>query len=593
MRDLEAFWKAPQEPGAVWQVALFLLPMWIEPEELEEEGPEEEGPEEAGKTEARLAVVWTALCLDLGSGEIAMSRIADAPEGSLAVGAMSDLARRTGSRPERIQVSDLEVAEKIRSALGGQADTRVELRDDLLELRSVFNAFREHIAGNDLPGYLTVREVTVERVAAFAQAAAGFFTAAPWLLLGPADLVEIEAPPDLRIRLYLFGKSNPKGLLAFLSGEDVPEPELPWSLLFVPAERIPLDDLELWTRHRLPLGRPGVYPFLFYPRVEEIERPDPWQLSLFEGLLRLFAGLTEEEVDRGEVEREVETADGPLRFRLRVPGLPVGHHETNETDEVEEEVESEAWQRAEALLDDQPGGTRRSVLLARRALEIWPDCALAYVALGEAVQDIEAALGFFRQAVAAGRRALGTEVLEAPGEIPEAAMGYLTALHALADALHQAGRSEEAVESLRELLRLDPLDPGKARYLLVDCLLRLRRHEDLQELLGRYRDASAFWNWPKALLAFRLHGDSPASRDLLKTALQANRFVPQALAEPLPGRFPSGLSRLIRTGSEEEAYAYAAEGRAAWEATPGAFEWLAARGGGRPEETKRGEGRKK
>jgi tetratricopeptide (TPR) repeat protein len=588
MRDLKAFWEAPQEPGAVWQVALFLLPMWLEPEELEEKSD----------AEARLVVVWTALCLDLGSGEIAMSRIADAPEGSLAVGAMSDLARRTGNRPERIQVSDLEVAEKIRAALGpwadlsGTAEPKVELRDDLLELRSVFNAFREHIAGNDLPGYLTVREVTVERMAAFARAATGFFAAAPWLLLGPADLVEIEAPPDLRIRLYLFGKSNERGLLAFLSGEDVLEPELPWSLLFVPAERIPLDDLELWTRHRLPLARPGAYPFLFYPRVEEIERPDAWQLGLFEGLLRLFAGLTQEEVDQGEVEREVETADGPVRFRLRVPGLPVGHEETDEGDESDE-VESEAWRRAEKLLDDEPSGTRRSVLLARRALEIWPDCALAYVALGEAVQDSEAALGFFRQAVAAGRRALGTEALEASGEIPEAAMGYLTALHALADTLHQAGRSEEAVEPLRELLRLDPLDPGKARYLLVDCLLHLRRHQDLQELLWRYRDASAFWNWPKVLLTFRLHGDSAASRDLLKAALQANRFVPQALAEPLPGRFPSGLSRLIRTGSEEEAYAYAAEGRAAWEATPGALEWLAARAAGTPEETKRGKGRKK
>lgn len=583
MRDLKGFWEAPQEPGAVWQVALFLLPMWIEPEE---EGPEEEGPGEKGKAEARLAVVWTALCLDLGSGEIAMSRIADAPEGSLAVGALLELARRTGNRPERIQVSDLEVAEKIRAALGGQAGTRVELRDDLLELRSVFNAFREHIAGNDLPGYLTVREVTVERVAAFARAAAGFFTAAPWLLLGPADLVEIEAPPDLRLRLYLFGKSNEKGFLAFLTGEDVLEPELPWSLLFVPAERIPLDDLELWTRHRLPLARSESYPFLFYPRVEEIERPDSWQLGLFEGLLRLFAGLTQEEVDRGEVEREVETADGPVRFRLRVPGLPVGHDGTDE-------VEIEAWRRAEKLLDDEPSGTRRSVLLARRALEIWPDCALAYVALGEAVQDIEAALGFFRQAVAAGRRALGAEALEAPGEIPEMAMGYLTALHALADALHQAGRSEEAVEFLRELLRLDPLDPGKARYLLVDCLLLLRRHQDLQELLWRYRDASAFWNWPKALLAFRFHGDSPASRDILKASLQTNRFVPQALSQPLPGKFPSGFSRLIRTGSEEEAYAYAAEGRAAWEVTPGALEWLATRAGGLLEETKKKRGRKK
>lgn len=588
MRDLEGFWRVPQEPGAVWQVALFLLPMWIEPEKPEE-------PEEEGEAEARLAMVWTALCLDLESGQIAMSRIADAPEGSLAVGALPELARRTGNRPERIQVSDLEVAEKIRAALGAQADTRVELRDDLLELRSVFNAFREHIAGNDLPGYLTVPGVTVEQVVAFAQAAAGFFVAAPWLLLGPADLVEIETP-DLRLRLYLFGKSNEKGLLAFLSGEDFlevavvePEPELPWSLIFVPPDRIPLEDLELWTRHRLPLPRFDAYPFLFHPYANEIERPDTWQLALVEGLLRLFAGLTQEEVDRGEVEREVETVDGPVRFHLRVPGLPVSD------DEIKELAgqDPDSRQRAERLLDNEHSGTRRSALLAQRALEIWPDCALAYVALGGATQDSEAALDFFRQAVAAGRRALGTEALEGAGEIPEAATGYLTALYALADTLHEAGRSEEAVEPLQELLRLDPLDPGKARYLLVDCLLRLRRHEDLQELLGRYRDASAFWNWPRALLTFRLQGDSPASREVLQAVLRANSFVPQALSEPLPGRFPSALSRLIRTGSEEEAYAYAAEGRAAWEATPGALEWLAARAEELPKESKKGKGRKK
>ena len=101
-RGLDGFWEAPQEPGAVWQVDLFHLPLWVKAEEGDE---------------PRLEMVWAAFGLDLPTGEIAMSRMAGAPEGALAVDALPELARRTGYRPERIQVTDLEVADKIRTAL--------------------------------------------------------------------------------------------------------------------------------------------------------------------------------------------------------------------------------------------------------------------------------------------------------------------------------------------------------------------------------------------------------------------------------------------------------------------------------------------
>ena len=295
-RGLEGFWEAPQEPGSVWQVDLFHLPLWIQAEEGDE---------------PRLEMVWAAFALDLPSREIAMSRVASAPEGALAVDALPELARRTGYRPERIQVTDLEVADKVRSALAdpGRAATEVELRDDLLDLRTVFEIYREQI------------------------------------------------------------------------------------------------------------GRSG------------------------------------------------DSAD---------------------------------------------------------------------------------------------------------------ASRYQAALYRCAEALHDAGRHSEAIEPLREFLRLDRIDSPKARYLLTDSLLHLRRHEDLAELLSRYRDASAFWTWPRVLLAFRLQGDSPEVRGLLNEALRRNRFVPQALLEPSSG-YPSLSSRLIPTGSKEEAQAYAFESRAVWEATPGALEWLAAR----------------
>jgi tetratricopeptide (TPR) repeat protein len=295
-RGLEGFWEAPQEPGSVWQVDLFHLPLWVKAEEGDE---------------PRLEMIWAAFALDLPTGEIAMSRVASAPEGALAIDALPELARRTGYRPERIQVTDLEVADKVRSALAdpGRAATEVELRDDLLKLRTVFEIFREQV------------------------------------------------------------------------------------------------------------GRSG------------------------------------------------------------------GTADTSK---------------------------------------------------------------------------------------------YQAALYRCAEMLHDAGRHAEAVEPLQELLRLDRVDSLRARYLLTDSLLHLRRHQDLAELLSRYRDASAFWTWPRVLLAFRVQGDSSEVRGLLNDALRRNRFVPKALLEPTHS-FPSLSSRLIPTGSEEEAQAYAFESRAVWEATPGALEWLAAR----------------
>jgi hypothetical protein len=77
------------------------------------------------------------------------------------------------------------------------------------------------------------------------------------------------------------------------------------------------------------------------------------------------------------------------------------------------------------------------------------------------------------------------------------------------------------------------------------------------------------------LLAFRVQGDSPVARELLAKARRANGFVPAALLAP-PSAPPSLSSRLIPTGSEVEAHLYVAEGRAVWEATPGALDWLAA-----------------
>src|SRR5215468_10055981 len=79
----------------------------------------------------------------------------------------------------------------------------------------------------------------------------------------------------------------------------------------------------------------------------------------------------------------------------------------------------------------------------------------------------------------------------------------------LAHSLWAAGRREEAVRHLQDMLRLNPHDNQGVRYTLAGFLLFLDRDDDLARLLQQYDEASAAWVYTKALLAFRQHGDTP------------------------------------------------------------------------------------
>lgn len=75
-------------------------------------------------------------------------------------------------------------------------------------------------------------------------------------------------------------------------------------------------------------------------------------------------------------------------------------------------------------------------------------------------------------------------------------------------------------------------------------------------------------------LDFRKHGDSSAAGKSLKAALDENKRVPAYLL----GRkeMPRSLPGHYGFGDDNEAVLYAHGNRAAWKATPGALEWVAA-----------------
>ncbi|HBI45607.1 MAG TPA: hypothetical protein DDY78_22560 [Planctomycetales bacterium] len=144
-----------------------------------------------------------------------------------------------------------------------------------------------------------------------------------------------------------------------------------------------------------------------------------------------------------------------------------------------------------------------------------------------------------------------------------------------ANDLWVAGRRDEAVSQLQEMLRLNPGDNSGARYTLAAYLLFLDRDDDLEKLLHQYPDdATSAWAYTTALLAFRRHGDTLETRRLLKTAKQSNKHVPAYL---LGDKFPLAESPgYYRPGSETEALHYIGSAMAAWKSTPGAVAWLRA-----------------
>src|SRR5215472_2687679 len=104
---------------------------------------------------------------------------------------------------------------------------------------------------------------------------------------------------------------------------------------------------------------------------------------------------------------------------------------------------------------------QRRVQLAKGALAVCPDCADPYVLLAEHATGRKEALRLYEQGVAAGERALGAEAFQRDvghfwGVLET--RPYMRARLGLAHSLWTAGRRDEAVAHLQDMLRLNPGD---------------------------------------------------------------------------------------------------------------------------------------
>lgn len=215
--------------------------------------------------------------------------------------------------------------------------------------------------------------------------------------------------------------------------------------------------------------------------------------------------------------------------------------------------------------------------LARDAVTLSADCAMAHVLLGDLATSRPESETHYRAGIAAGKRALGSIVLERHagqiGRIPEA-RGYLMSHRGLLQCLVDMGRHDEALAECELLAHLDERDTIIARFIHLDLLITLGRFDEARRLCDRYRE-EAYSGWPyfRALIAFGDTGDSPAARKLLAEAIDANPHVPRLM---LSGEQVEPAELLVDVGGEDEAALYVRDSRASWLDVPGALAWLRA-----------------
>ncbi|MHB1034380.1 MAG: DUF6930 domain-containing protein [Pirellulales bacterium] len=395
-----------------------------------------------------------------------------------------------------------------------------------------------------------------------------------------------------------------------------------WQVVFEPITTIPPKDADLWEEHDLPVASPEAYPFALHREASgKITRPGTSDLAFLVALLKAFSETSEAEIDTGRWNKVVPTGKGAVEVTLAIPDLiePPSFQEwmkrgfspdrranermfadmnryfaehpaasidaMNEAtsrlfvgkkiDELVTQPDTPLERAQELCFHAFETQGRRRVQLARQAIQVCSDCADAYVILAEHAASPAAERDFYAQGVAAGERALGPEVFEKEaGHFwgIQSTRPYMRARFGLAQTIEQEGRVEEALGHYQDLLRLNPNDNQGVRYSLMPCLLRSGRDAEAARLLKGSAEESSLWALARALLAFRLSGNSMAANRELHAAFRANPCLPEYLLadEPLP------ILDAYSPGSPEEAVFCVGTLRPAFAATAGALDWVAA-----------------
>jgi tetratricopeptide (TPR) repeat protein len=240
---------------------------------------------------------------------------------------------------------------------------------------------------------------------------------------------------------------------------------------------------------------------------------------------------------------------------------------------ISDETDSEAMKLVRKAYFASPD---KKIELAKEALSIDPNCVQAYNLLGDSSDSPFEAAEYYKKAMEAARHNIGEE------EFKENA-GYFWSIHETrsymqaklqyAEVLLVIGKVEEAIKEYYEMLTLNPGDNQGVRYFLANALLLTKRYDDLGKLLDKYGDeASAEWNYTRALWAYLKMGPGEEAVKYLKEAFDFNKYVPLYLAGIK--KLPKDIIPFYTPGDNNEAILYVTNAKDIWKKSKGAIKWL-------------------
>jgi len=234
-------------------------------------------------------------------------------------------------------------------------------------------------------------------------------------------------------------------------------------------------------------------------------------------------------------------------------------------------------EKAQDLMYDalaEPNKNKR-IKMAKKALEISPDCPDAYYLLADYSDNAKDAEAFFEKGVKAGEKLLGEDFIKNNvGNFWKIVKTrpYMRALFGYANALAFQGKKEEAIKVYQRLLELNPSDNQGVRYPLLTEFIRAKMKDKVEELFNEYKEeGSSDWLYNKALWSYIVNGDTKDSKKILEEALYSNPYLIAYIVEI--EKLPSRIKNTNDT-KEMEAILYIYHTYDIWNNTKGAWEWL-------------------
>jgi len=615
--------KSISEREAVWQLGFARMPGWVTGE---------------GGNPYRPVV---GLCRDAAGGPVGNGGPIT-PGDPLAPAALEAIAKLAthkgvGFRPSRLEVRDPALADALRASLEGSG-IEVAVVERLDAIDEVMADMHRHFGGAPASTRLFAPELELDRLRAFAEAAAEFYRAAPWNQLTDEDLVHVAADriPEGLGHFNVLGAGGIEHGLAFYRSradferfhrDESPQVYLAstrhWLFSFDEIMDWPFADSELWEDHALPVADPEGYPSLVCHAGRDGLRPaDAEHLTFAEALLRALASTTEDELDSGRWRKSVTTFGGDLTLEFSIPALldeapksrrratrdsatppdrrllertlvdlqrQMAEQEFGSLDEAKaflatkidkaparRAASTPAEQAQELVYRALEAHGRMRIKLAREALKLWPDCAEAWTVRAEAMPDLGRRAELFQQAVAAAERTLGQEPFAQDVGHFWGILATRPYMRARNGLANALWESGQRDEAIRHWHELLRLNPSDNQGV---------RHVLVPRLLEQRRDdeassvLAAFEEDTSAMLSYArvlVEFRLSGDSDRARELLQAALRGNPHVLKYLAGSaaMPTSLPELYRPGSDDEAVLTTAVLALAWQEAEGAIEWL-------------------